>query len=572
MDCRRTTNRATRLFAIVALITLLLAAAPLAYPATALAPLGMVPNADGAWTNQSPPTAPPGRRSHAMAYLGGDKVLLFGGEDAGGYNGETWVYDLSDNTWTSQAPAAAAANGAALYDGPSARWSHAMAYLGGDQVLLFGGDDGSRRDDTWVYDLSANTWTNQSPAVGPTARYWHAMAYIGGVQVLLFGGADADYDGETWVYNLSANTWTNQAPAIAAANGAALYDGPPGRYIHAMASLGGDQVLLFGGRADACCYGDTWTYDLSDNTWTNQAPAASPSARYGLAMASLGGDQVLLFGGFNNSGWNGETWVYDLSANTWTNQSPAVAAANGAALYDGPSARWIHAMASLGGDQVLLFGGFSGPYLGDTWLATEFYNQPPVADAGPDQAVNTMALVTLDGNGSTDPDGDLPLTYLWAQTGGPAVTFTPHLSVTIFTAPGDPAVLTFTLTVTDSLGSPDPTPDEIVITVSNQPPVANAGPDQAVDTLALVTLSGSGSADPDGDLPLTYLWAQTGGPTVTFTPHLSVTTFTAPGDRAVLTFTLTVTDNLGLPAIVPDEVVITVPPYRVYLPLVVRNQ
>jgi len=35
-------------------------------------------------------------------------------------------------------------------------------------------------------------------------------------------------------------------------------------------------------------------------------------------------------------------------------------------------------------------------------------------------------------------------------------------------------------------------------------------------------------------------------------------------------FTLAVTDSLGLPAIVTDEVVITVEPYRVYLPLIAR--
>ena len=75
-----------------------------------------------------------------MAYLGGDQVLLFGGEDAGGLNGETWVYDLSDNTWTIQASLVA----------PSARFAHAMASLGGDQVLLFGGEDGSPCGDTWL--------------------------------------------------------------------------------------------------------------------------------------------------------------------------------------------------------------------------------------------------------------------------------------------------------------------------------------------------------------------------------------------------------------------------------------
>jgi hypothetical protein len=91
--------------------------------------------------------------------------------------------------------------------------------------------------------------------------------------------------------------------------------------------------------------------------------------------------------------------------------------------------------------------------------------QPPVADAGADQTVNTQATVTLDGSGSSDPDADYPLTYYWAQTGSPAVAFTPNLSVTTFTAPSDPTVLTFTLAVTDSLGLADPTPDTVVVTV-----------------------------------------------------------------------------------------------------------
>jgi hypothetical protein len=45
-------------------------------------------------------------------------------------------------------------------------------------------------------------------------------------------------------------------------------------------------------------------------------------------------------------------------------------------------------------------------------------NLPPVANAGPDQTVTTGQLVTLNGTGSTDPNGD-PVTYSWCLRGRP---------------------------------------------------------------------------------------------------------------------------------------------------------
>jgi hypothetical protein len=107
----------------------------------------------------------------------------------------------------------------------------------------------------------------------------------------------------------------------------------------------------------------------------------------------------------------------------------------------------------------------------------------------------------------------------------------------------------------------------------NQPPVAHAGSDQSVSTLAPVTLDGSGSSDPDDCLPLTCGWMQTGGPVVALSNPTAISpTFTAPSDPAVLTFTLAVTDSLGLPDPTPDQVVVTVEEHRIYLPLVLRDQ
>ena len=89
-----------------------------------------------------------------------------------------------------------------------------------------------------------------------------------------------------------------------------------------------------------------------------------------------------------------------------------------------------------------------------------------MADAGPDRAALVGRLVTLDGRGSHDPDGHIPLAFGWRQVGGPPVTLdVPEAIMPSFIAPGTSAVLTFTLAVTDAYGLADPTPDEAVVIV-----------------------------------------------------------------------------------------------------------
>ena len=92
-------------------------------------------------------------------------------------------------------------------------------------------------------------------------------------------------------------------------------------------------------------------------------------------------------------------------------------------------------------------------------------NQAPTADAGPDQSVNSGDPVSLDGTGSSDPDGD-PLTYSWSQTSGPSVTLTGANTATpSFTAPTSPATLTFQLQICDNAATPLCDTDTVTIEV-----------------------------------------------------------------------------------------------------------
>lgn len=94
----------------------------------------------------------------------------------------------------------------------------------------------------------------------------------------------------------------------------------------------------------------------------------------------------------------------------------------------------------------------------------------PTADAGADQTVDSKATASLDGSGSTDPDGDL-LSYDWTQTGGPPVALSGAGTATpSFAAPTGPAALDFRLEVCDD-GSPQLCEDDSVTVKVKGPPV-----------------------------------------------------------------------------------------------------
>ena len=127
-------------------------------------------------------------------------------------------------------------------------------------------------------------------------------------------------------------------------------------------------------------------------------------------------------------------------------------------------------------------------------------NRPPVADAGPDQTVEQAyyqgADVTLDGSGSSDPDGD-PLTYSWTWDGESATGVSPTVSLPL-------GATTVTLVVNDGTVNSDPA--TVVITVRDTtPPVISVtvSPDtlwppnhKMVDIVATVTVDDICDATP----------------------------------------------------------------------------
>jgi hypothetical protein len=182
-----------------------------------------------------------------------------------------------------------------------------------------------------------------------------------------------------------------------------------------------------------------------------------------------------------------------------------------------------------------------------------FVNDPPVANAGPNQDVEEETTVVLDGSNSFDPDDGIEF-YRWKQVAGPSISLSnPEVIKPIFQAPNvvGSNSLKFELTVTDFGGLKDTDTTIVNVTGGNDPPVADAGPNQNVDEETTVTLDGSNSFDPDDGIE-SYLWKQVKGPAVSLSdPKAVQPTFSSPDvgpDGLSFTFELTVTDVGGLQA------------------------
>jgi hypothetical protein len=191
--------------------------------------------------------------------------------------------------------------------------------------------------------------------------------------------------------------------------------------------------------------------------------------------------------------------------------------------------------------------------------------QAPIADAGPDQSVESGVVVSLKGSNSIDLDDGIA-SFLWEQVSG--------LPVGLVVEPGEPDAnfmapevesngesLTFELTVTDYSGLQST--DTCIVNVSwvNVPPASDSGADQTVDEGTTVTLDGSKSSDADGSIVL-YLWKQVSGIPVTLSDTTAIqSTFTAPQgitETESFEFNLTVEDGGGLQS--SDSCVVSVTP------------
>jgi hypothetical protein len=246
------------------------------------------------WRLATPAGTPPDRRyGHAAVYdQAGDRMIVIGGNGGDRLLNDVWSLSLSGQMrWERLEPSGFV---------PLGRWMHTAVYDSlRRRVIITGGSEIS--SPTSASGYSYVLWLDPQPRWEllrtqdgqPCGREYASFVRIPGQdRAVLHGGHD--FGGalnDTWLFDLSSDTWGSGSPI--STSGPARYGAVAGYdAVHR-------RMLMVGGRGDSAVVGDAWQFDVGASRWTRLDGVGGAE----LERQFAGGDfdaaagQLVLFGG-----------------------------------------------------------------------------------------------------------------------------------------------------------------------------------------------------------------------------------------------------------------------------------
>ena len=224
-----------------------------------------------AWTPVAPNPTPRYANSGASD---GTFFYSIGGSTIGAMLGDNDRYDPVANVWLARAPILVP-----VQDAP------AVEFVG--KIYVFGGLNSLTQQvfpNVQIYDIVTNSWSTGAPIPAPrfgsyVGLFSHYIYVAGGYPV---NGANTATS-TTFEYDVLANSWATKS-SMPNVNG-----------LGASATIGRFFYTFGGWRADPCCDGDAYRYDMSTDTWTTIA--SLPSAVEGSVAGVVDGEIWIAGGG-----------------------------------------------------------------------------------------------------------------------------------------------------------------------------------------------------------------------------------------------------------------------------------
>ena len=265
-----------------------------------------------------PPVAQPAAREYMASAFDPlhHRLLIYGGDGAGGVRGDGSALDLTDLTGAHWTPLPAG--------GGAARQDLAGAYdVAHDRFLVQGGNAAQGQPpavlDVWAQPRALAGWTDLTPAIAaPMYQPYFSTVYDTHANRLLAIGVSQASGVASEVWSLKSQRWTQVIGGLARGNASAVWD--PVR----------QRVLLFGG-LEGTWRNDVLALDLSGTpTWFTLATSGTPPSPRGWSSAIYdpNGDRMIVFGGAINGGARAQTneiWSLGLGSipAVWSQITPA---------------------------------------------------------------------------------------------------------------------------------------------------------------------------------------------------------------------------------------------------------
>jgi hypothetical protein len=283
------------------------------------------------------------------------KMYAYGGRTTGGgYLNNLWSYDVSGSTWTLVSSA-----------GPTNAVSRMI--LNGDDIFIVGG---LQNNSFWQYDISGDSWIQLNSVFDEDLEdlsYWNISSILSNGSIYLYGGQlnsvyldniiknkieepatitevpsvfeetdDAypvlnffsfNHDNEMYIYGgkaeeyvggiayslrdtgyVSKYDYINKTWSIISTDGPSRFDFVAGYY--------NGKLYVHGGRDTSNnYYSDTWSYNISADTWTQVVTGGLSINR---SVYASNDEKLYSYGGFLTTTSTHALYEFDMSSNTWS--------------------------------------------------------------------------------------------------------------------------------------------------------------------------------------------------------------------------------------------------------------
>ena len=198
---------------------------------------------------------------------GDGNTVAIGGDDDDNGKGAIWVFVRSGNSWTQLG------NKIVPFDNNGlSELGHSIAISADGNTIVAGGTkDNSYFGATWIFTKNGNVWSQQgNKLVGTNAINTPHCALQGtsvdisanGNRVIIGGEDDNNLAGAIWVFDRSANNWTQTGTKFSG-TGASGFNSKQGS---AVAISGNGNVISEGGMYDNSGIGATWVFNDTTST------------------------------------------------------------------------------------------------------------------------------------------------------------------------------------------------------------------------------------------------------------------------------------------------------------------